>query len=532
MPQGQCVLGDTGTGIGGNSSRSETVPATTFAQCKSACALGACSCVAFGKTVGLAKGFDDTENTCTLFYGNIGKGVIVEVRSRLPSAGKFVTAVTVFELPILNVLVAASPLTVAKVAGAIMLVITPLVLGFLILYICFGTVVVDRYKEWKRVKHGTQKDIRDLTTEEKRERVDAETRALPGMTADQRQKIIMSKHPAMFLTYRRYAANFFQVPYKDYDFPKEGKVPYRKNHDWQTVWFLRLSHAFREPTVVRACLYPALFVGAIACLWAWAEAAFFNSPEGAETTGAVRKHMASIGKLHTTLVTPATFVVVFTLTDALKRWQKIVTYMWKIQEKIHNVAFMVGSAFARAPLKDRALLFRWYRYLNVMHMLIYCHETANFQSEAGLRLDDLVACNLLTKAEADKLRKHNWVNTDATKRQVMAWLFDLFEESKKVNLFKRGNGGMFSGALTDVILLSDSYQAEMIRETPFSWAQCTEVITHAVVGLCPFAFTELLRVEGDVVRFFLAVCSPEIARRNAGVHTHTHTHDHIRETMS
>ena len=67
-----------------------------------------------------------------------------------------------------------------------------------------------------------------------------------------------------------------------------------------------------------------------------------------------------------------------------------------MQDPIQTVGFMLGSGFARAPMSARPFAFRFYRYLNVVHVLTYAPHA---ESLSTFELDDLVACNLLTPTE-------------------------------------------------------------------------------------------------------------------------------------
>jgi hypothetical protein len=124
--------------------------------------------------------------------------------------------------------------------------------------------------------------------------------------------------------------------YQPYDFPCGGAVPYRREVEWKAVWWKRFWHFLSiKGTALRKCVNPALLVGSLAALWAWVETVYFSNPDNnAKNTAALehfRKHMAGIAALHNHLITPATFVVMFSLNEALNRWQTTLSTMWSMQ---------------------------------------------------------------------------------------------------------------------------------------------------------------------------------------------------------
>jgi len=317
----------------------------------------------------------------------------------------------------------------------------------------------------------------------------------------------MRLNPALFLRYRRNAQNFMQSPYQPYDFPCGGAVPYRREVEWKAVWWKRFWHFLSiKGTALRKCVNPALLVGSLAALWAWIETVYFSNPDHNPGNVAAlehfRKHMAGIAALHNHLITPATFVVMFSLNEALNRWQTTLSTMWSMQDPIQTVGFMLGSGFARAPMSARPFAFRFYRYLNVVHVLTYAPHA---ESLSTFELDDLVACNLLTPTEASHLSREG-LHTDGQRRRVLAWIWDVLQDCVEKGVHKR-NFGRIEKQLTTIREMGGSMGSEFGRDLPFSWAQCTELISLLVVGLAPFAFSHNMRVEGDQFQIWPALGS-------------------------
>jgi hypothetical protein len=235
-------------------------------------------------------------------------------------------------------------------------------------------------------------------------------------------------------------------------------------------------------TAIRKCVKPALLVGSLAALWAWAEAVIFFQPESDEhqspTVEKFRAHMAGISALHDHLVTPATFVVMFSLNEALNRWQNTLTTMWALQDPIQATGFMLGSGFCRAPLKLRPLAFKLYRYLNVIHLLTYQPLTEVLST---MEVQDLVDTNLLTAKEAAHLERHN-LHVDGQRRRVLAWVWDTLQDCVESGVHKK-NFGRIEKQLVTIREMGSAMGSEFGRDLPFSWAQCTELIVLLVVGL-------------------------------------------------
>ena len=69
------------------------------------------------------------------------------------------------------------------------------------------------------------------------------------------------------------------------------------------------------------------------------------------------------------------------------------------------------------------------------------------------------------------------------------------------------NFGRIEKQLTAIREMGGSMGSEFGRDLPFSWAQCTELISLLVVGLAPFAFSHNMRVEGDQFQIWPALGS-------------------------
>jgi len=254
-------------------------------------------------------------------------------------------------------------------------------------------------------------------------------------------------------------------------------------------------------------------VGSLAALWAWAEVVYFADPlDNGAGVKHFRENMAQVSKLHGHLVTPATFVVMFSLNEALNRWQNVLTTMWAMQDPIQAVGFMLGSGFARAPLAMRPYAFKFYRYLNVIHLLTYAPLTRNL-SHIDEDLEDLVLCNLLTRTEANHLVRQacsgqpgTRLHQDGQRRRVLAWMWDNLQDCMKNGVHKR-NFGRIEKQFITIREIGSAMGSEFGRDLPFSWGQCTELIVYLVVGLCPFSFTQNMRVEGEQVQIWPALGS-------------------------
>eukprot|EP00947_MAST-08B_sp_MAST-8B-sp1_P001313 g1313.t1 len=370
VPGGKCHVAGGGTagkgGVGGNRTGETIIDAYNITGCQEDCAQQGCSCVNFAEKATSADPAVAAGFTCGMFFGKMGTDIYYDVAHRDPNK-RAITAVAVSPGKLSGTVEAAAKQagpSAGEVAGQIAIVATPVILSLIILWICFGGPIYSLVRESIRKHKGEGKKLEEMSLAERK----AHHNTMRSMSS---LSEALAHNPSLFLRYRRHAANFMGTKREDdgivhfpqYDFPEGGEVDYRREVEWKTVWFKRFAHFFSlGGTAIRKCVRPALLVGSLAALWAWAEAVIFFQPEADEhqspTVEKFRAHMAGISALHDHLVTPATFVVMFSLNEALNRWQNTLTTMWALQDPIQATGFMLGSGFCRAPLKLRPLAFK------------------------------------------------------------------------------------------------------------------------------------------------------------------------------
>merc|ERR1740130_309993 len=525
IPQAKCRLTHAVTNaLSGLSATNITTPINVVAQnltsCQKSCIKEACACLEMTEVDASDPSMPDTL-ACKLYMGAMGQTVFYEMRPIDQSAKMLLTMVPT-GLSRSNSHMGKSIVTMkalSKKAGLLQsiekaaIITVPIILILIISWIICGSpirqVVIQAYRTAKHV----DKPMEELTWEERNALVKGEC-----------AEVRMKNNEAVFLTYKREAKNFMgfasdpnnpdRISYPQCAFPGGGDYPYRHEMNWKAVWWVRFRHFFTiSGTTLRNCVKPAVLVGSLAALWAWAEVVYFADPlDNGAGVKHFRENMAQVSKLHGHLVTPATFVVMFSLNEALNRWQNVLTTMWAMQDPIQAVGFMLGSGFARAPLAMRPYAFKFYRYLNVIHLLTYAPLTRNL-SHIDEDLEDLVLCKLLTRTEANHLVRQacsgqpgTRLHQDGQRRRVLAWMWDNLQDCMKNGVHKR-NFGRIEKQFITIREIGSAMGSEFGRDLPFSWGQCTELIVYLVVGLCPFSFTQNMRVEGEQVQIWPALGS-------------------------
>ena len=345
IPNAKCRLSSTLTsGLAsknGNITKKMGLLAGNLTHCQKLCVQEACSCLELSEAPDANDPLQPESFKCDLYIGKMDKTVFYEMRDGDKAKLKMLTLVptgTHHEL-----VSTVTPQEMTKKAGILealqkaAIITIPVLLCLIIAWVCFGAPIKQLLTEYYRKARHTAKPLNEMTLEERK-----------CAHSNDSAKEKMKHNVSVFLQYRRDARNFMgfaadasrpdQVSYPQYDFPKGGDYPYRTDMDWQGVWWIRFRHFFTiGGTTLRNCVKPAVFIGSVAALWAWAEAVFFTNPDGSGESASAehfRENMAQVSKLHTHLVTPATFVVMFSLNEALNRWQNVLTTMWAMQDPI------------------------------------------------------------------------------------------------------------------------------------------------------------------------------------------------------
>ena len=452
LPGARCRL-DPNAARSKNESQVEFFRASNITACKRECAAVSCTCFDYqkarGPEVGAPAGATSRPYVCRMMHATVGRGGRFNTTGAVDMSAAFFSASSIasvagrgegVHLPGSGRVTRSA----LQIFGDIALFTTPVVLILIILYVLMGDTALARLYRTACCKRHCGIFIRGTPRSGHHH-----AHETPTGPPDETPAGKVKASDSIFLRYIRTARNFMNTPHVPYDFPRDGVIPYRKTIEWTGAWYVRYWQfiTIRE-TVIRKCVKPALLVGSIAALWAWCVAVMrpenvldqdgdHDGGAAPDTEDTFWRHLKVVADLHKLLVTPATFVLVYSLNEAVKKYHEKLTAMCDFQHAINSTAFMLGAGFSQAPIRLRPLAFKMYRYLNVFHFLTYLPLVLKL-NEVGL--DDLVRCNLLTQDEANTLNGNGRVHPDVMRRRILTWLWDTLEECAEKGVHKKQFG--------------------------------------------------------------------------------------------
>jgi hypothetical protein len=111
------------------------------------------------------------------------------------------------------------------------------------------------------------------------------------------------------------------------------------------------------------------------------------------------------------------FLLIGYVGYSVGRWRKFQSYGYSIQGRIHDIGAMVGGSLKQPEQPEtKEFAFRIYRYLNLVHLLVYKSKSPWL---CDLTSDDMVSLGLLTREEVKVLEPMKNKMRDT----VIGWLF-------------------------------------------------------------------------------------------------------------
>eukprot|EP01047_Picozoa_sp_COSAG01_P045163 COSAG01_NODE_4139_length_5306_cov_4.761283_2_plen_220_part_00 len=158
------------------------------------------------------------------------------------------------------------------------------------------------------------------------------------------------------------------------------------------------------------------------------------------------------------------FLLVFYLNNEISQWRKIGSMMWGAQTAIENCGLILSSSPEFAPDSDTAeLMYRFYRHLNLVHVLQYRRLDPRLKIECGARLEGLVLTGLLQGTNLNKLLAAG----DRDRTLAMSWVMqDVVELTEKTDTIKGPMAGHLVGNTISLRASMANLHNEMVNRPP------------------------------------------------------------------
>jgi len=236
-----------------------------------------------------------------------------------------------------------------------------------------------------------------------------------------------------FFGFKRSQKNFCEADGFCRSFPGEAESVFRFDVNHRKTYIIQYMIASALPHSLWAALNFSLLAGAtgsVAYLWRHnLETNLEIYPDGLKNFDQGCMRLMD-------LVNSFSFLPVLMLSFGVSReatrWVTFIDLAYATQGRIQEIALLLGGAFndvntAGLAAKRRAAQYKFYRYLNVAHLLCYFGIDPRLQDADQVR-DDLVSVKLLTEEEANKLV---YCPEKRMREVAMAWLSGLWNEHVK-----------------------------------------------------------------------------------------------------
>lgn len=117
-----------------------------------------------------------------------------------------------------------------------------------------------------------------------------------------------------------------------------------------------------------------------------------------------------------------TFLIGFMVSAEAARWLQSFNQALSVQGRIHDLALFLAGGFFVNGAETRATRFKFFRYLNAVHYLLYFNMDARISKDPDLVCKALEESKLLTQIEAVQLRATHPKMRDA----MLGWISKLF----------------------------------------------------------------------------------------------------------
>jgi len=130
------------------------------------------------------------------------------------------------------------------------------------------------------------------------------------------------------------------------------------------------------------------------------------------------------------------------------RWLQWIDVSFTVQGRIHDIALALAGAFPgtndpKSGDQQRATQYKFYRYLNVLHYLVYFGLDPRIGSDARTVCQELVTVELLTEEEGAKL----FASHPKMRDTMLAWISVLWQEEVHAGTVRGEMDTVFMGTL-------------------------------------------------------------------------------------
>lgn len=239
-------------------------------------------------------------------------------------------------------------------------------------------------------------------------------------------------------------------------------------------------------------------VGTIAVTFTWTlrndlEAAGFTSVFSPEV---IAGNIKAAFEVQSVLLPFSSFLLALYINIKLTWFMSIVDLAWSIQTHIHNIALNLGSSLI--PYDDPGHLktkFVVYRYLNLMHFLLYRSIAVEYER---VTIEDLCRCGFVLGQEQAYLEE-----SPHPRNLVTLWLSSLFQQLKNEEKID----GKCRMQLIELVMAlrsdCDNMVKELTRMYPVSFAQLLQLMIDILLILTPASLSHALHTDRTGVTVYL-----------------------------
>jgi len=313
-----------------------------------------------------------------------------------------------------------------------------------------------------------------------------------------------------FLSYKRSEPNFLQADGECQHYPGDHTSSFRFDLAGCKRNIVQYIIASCLPQVFWASLNYSFLAGAIGSfLSLWKQDLVDNlaiDPDGLETfemsASNVKQLVAGFSFLPLLMLS-------FCINREAQRWSDFVGASYNHCGRIQELALVLGGAFTgintrNTAKQQRAVQFRFYRYLNAVHYLSYYTIDPRCQDAAQMR-KDLVTVQLLTTEEASGLE---YCPEIRMRELVISWISGLWHEQVKAGAVPPEDTNLFMQKLT--VLRAAVIHVEklpsLLLVMLFFTCRTLIFLILAEVSLQSFSIRQCVQPMSIITTFFIVFC--------------------------